>query len=244
MKYILDLGIIAVFVLAVWNGHRRGFIKAVSGLAAFVAAALVALLLSGPVAGWLFDGVRAPPIKVTIAEQIDATGSSIAGGLDETIGKLPGFVRNALANQGITSGSELLDRTSIGAEDSSSAIAEHVTTQVIRPVAVSLLKMIAFILLFILAYIAARLLLRVINRVFKLPVLRKMNKTLGGLAGALNGALWVLVIVTVLQVMAASSSPDAIINQTVLNDTTVVHWLAGINPVGKALQNLLGVASR
>ena len=55
MQYVLDIAVVALFVFCLWNGCRRGFIKAVTGLVALVAAFVAAVLLSGPVASGIFN---------------------------------------------------------------------------------------------------------------------------------------------------------------------------------------------
>lgn len=242
MQYVLDIAVVALFAFCLWNGRRRGFIKAVTGLVALVAAFVAAVLLSGPVASGIFDSVMAPSMKVTIADQIDAAGTSVAGGLDGALEKLPGFVKNALAGQGVTSGSELLSRTGVGSGDGSAAIAEQIVTQTIRPVAVTVLRAIAFVLLLIVAYIAARLILYVLNKVFKLPLLSKLNKSLGLLAGALTGVLWAFIAVSILQLIASTASADAAITNAVIDQTLIVRWLCGISPIGSALRELIAAA--
>ena len=47
MAYILDAIVVGIFVLAVYLGYKRGFIKAISKLAAFVIAAVVAICFAG-----------------------------------------------------------------------------------------------------------------------------------------------------------------------------------------------------
>lgn len=239
MAYLLDGIIILLFVLAIWLGHKRGFIKTVTGVVAFIAAVVVATLLSGPVAQMVYDSAVEPTVVETIGEYTaDATGS-LESGVDEALSSMPGFVTNLLANGGITSGADVLAKVTDTAD--TAALAQNITDQVVEPLVVPLLKMIATLLLFILAYILASILLRVLNVVAKLPLLKQVNKSLGVVAGILSGALWVLFAVSVLQVVAAVADADFVINQALLADTLLTNWLIGINPLGGMLGEIVAI---
>ena len=80
------------------------------------------------------------------------------------------------------------------------------------------------------------------NVVAKLPLLKQLNKSLGLLGGIVSGALWAMLAVTVIQVVAAMGlAGDTITLQTV-SETAVVNWLIGINPLGGTLIDILNSA--
>lgn len=239
MAYLLDGVLILLFVLAIWLGHKRGFIKTVTGVVAFIAAVAVASLLSGPVAQFVYDNTVEPTVVETIDSYTAAATGSLESGVDEALSSLPGFVTNLLANGGIASGADVLAK--VGNTADAAALGQNIADNVVEPLVIPLLKMIATLILFILAYILASLLLRVLNVVAKLPLLKQVNKSLGTVAGVLSGALWVLFAVSVLQVVAAVAGSDFVINPALLADTIVTNWLIGINPLGGMLNEIIAV---
>jgi len=236
MAWILDIAIVLIFVLAVWNGHRRGLIKTLTGVVAFAAAAVVALLLNTVVAGIIYDKAIEPPVVTAIEERL-ADGGSLQEGADKALEAMPGFVKNMLGNAGITSGQDMINKLTGGTNVESQAY--QISDEVVRPLAMPLLRTLCTLLLFLVMLLVAHLVLRVLDIIAKLPLLKQLNKGLGGVAGVVSGILWVLFVTSVVQIVAAVSSPDFVINQTVLSETHVFQWLMNINPLAGTLQDLM-----
>lgn len=114
-------------------------------------------------------------------------------------------------------------------------VARSVVTYVVRPVAVSLLSMVAFLILFILFMIAVSLLARLVGKLLRLPVLRQVDGILGAVLGTVEGVVVSLVVVAVLQIVAASASSDAWITRQDIENTVIVSALGEINPITDAL---------
>lgn len=242
MAYILDAIILVIVLLSLWNGHRRGFVLSLSRLAAFVLAIVVAFCLSGAVAGFLYDHTLAPSIQKSLTDNMAAAGNTIESGLNQAVETLPAFIRNVLTNQGTSDGAGLLNLA--GGSGDAATVAATLTTGAIRTAVMPLLRVLCFLVLFILAMIVARLLLRVLDGVVKLPLLKQMNKTLGLVAGAVSGLLGALIAVSLLQVVAAMSSPTALINQALLEQTYIVKFLIHINPLGGALREVMSAVQK
>lgn len=238
MAYFLDAIVVVVFLLSLYLGYRRGFIKTISHLVAMVAALLVTLLCSGALAEAAFDRAVTPAVEKAITQTMEQAGADSAQALDAALEKLPGFLQQTLSNQGITDGAALAAKLNAGS-GASAQLAEQVTQQVIRPATLPLLKLLCGIVLFLVVLIVARILMGMLDKVFRLPVLRTLNGTLGLVGGALTGVVWALLAVSVIQVIAASGGADASVNPAVLSQTHVVQWLAQLNPLSSALQEIL-----
>ncbi len=238
MKYLLDAVVILIFLLCVFIGHKRGFIKTVAGIVAFLAALAVSTLLNGPIAGLVYDKAVEPSIIETVDTKLEETKGTAIEQLDNAYQSLPDMVKNLLAQAGITDVNELSDRLSTdGAETMG-----HSVNAVVEPLLLPLIKALCSLLLFFIAYIAASIVLRVLNIIAKLPLLKQLNKTLGLIGGVVSGALWALLAVTVIQVLAATGSADSAITLQTVSETVVVNWVAGINPFGGALSEVLNTA--
>lgn len=235
MKYLLDAVVILIFLLCVWIGHKRGFIKTVTGIVAFAAALAVSALLSGPVAELVYDKAAEPTIIEMVNTQFESTENSAIECLDNAYQSLPDVVKNLLAQAGITDVNEL----SIRMPMDGSGTMGHSVNAVVEPLLLPLIKAICSLLLFLIVYIVASIVLKVLNIVAKLPLLNQLNKALGLVGGIVSGALWALLAVTVIQVLAATGAADGAITLQTVGETTVVNWIAGFNPLGGALQELL-----
>lgn len=234
MKYLLDAVVILIFLLCVWIGHKRGFIKTVTGIVAFLAALAVSALLSGPVADFVYDKAVEPTLVETVNAQLEQAEGSAIERLDSAYQSLPDVVKNLLAQAGIEDVDDLAIELPMGGDSMG-----HSFASVIEPLLLPLLKAVCSLILFLIAYIVAAIVLRVLNLVAKLPLLKQVNKTLGVVGGIVSGALWALLAVTVMQVLASTGvAGDAVTLQTI-GETTVVNWITGFNPLGGALQELL-----
>jgi len=237
VAYLLDGAILVLFLVMVVIGSRRGFIKTIAGVAAFVVALVLASMLGGPVSDFVYEHSVEPAVIKAIDAQV-GEGSAAAEKLDMALVDMPGFVTNILHNAQIESGADILEK--LTATEEGESVAQSVSRQVVTPIVMPLLKMLCSLLLFLVASVLVSILLKALNVVAKLPLLKQLNKSLGALAGALLGMLWVFFAVSVLQVLASLGVTD-LISAELLRSTTLVNWLCGINPVGGALQDILAL---
>lgn len=235
MAYILDAVIVVLFALMVWLGHKRGFIKTVSGLVAFAAALVLSSMLSGPVSGFVYSTFVEPPVLEELTAHV-GEGSPAAGQLDAALAQMPAFVTNRLAANGLESGAAVLDRLSGTAEGET--VAESILRQVVEPVVVPLLKSVSMLLLFLILLVVATILLKAVDLVAKLPLLKQLNKTLGAVAGIVQGVLWVFFAVTVLQLVANFGWFDFLTPQ-LMDQTLLIRWIDSLNPMTTALKELI-----
>lgn len=237
MAYLLDGAMIVLFLVMVLIGRRRGFIKTIAGVAAFVVALALAAMLGGPVSEFVYGRTVEPAVVNSIDAQV-GEGSAAAEKLDLALVDMPNFVTNILKNAQIESGADLMEKLS-GAQEGET-VAQSISRQVVSPVVIPLLKVLCSLLLFLAVLIVVTILFKAFNVVAKLPLLKQLNKSLGALAGAVLGVLWVFFAVSVLQVIAALGVTP-LINAELLHSTVLVNWLCGVNPAGGALQDILAL---
>lgn len=243
MAYVLDIGVILIFGVCLLVGYCRGFIKSVGRVAAFIGAAIVALLLCETVAGFIFDSFVGPAVQDKVVEGLNSANTSLSQSVDNALHNLPEFITNALSNQGIKDGGDVLGQLS-GGSQAPTAMAERITADVVRPVMISVIKGISFIVLFFVAMAILLVVVRLLDKIFKLPLLKGVNRTLGLLVGAITGVLFVLLAVSVVQVITASSGPDSLITPALIRETVLTRWLFSINPAAGAMQDLAGIVGR
>jgi uncharacterized membrane protein required for colicin V production len=240
----LDLALVLILVLCVFLGVRKGFAKMLVRVVGTVLAVLVAALLSGQVAGGIYDAFLNNGIQTAIRQQIPTVSAeNIEEGIDEAIATLPEFILDFAEQQNLdleALAGQVLEQVDDQAEDVSALAAETLSTQVVRPIAVSLLTLVCFFVLLIVLLIAVRLLAGIVDKVFNLPLLGTINKVLGGVLGAVQGVLWVLVAVTAIELIAGTGTVDSLLNAQVLDQTVLTKWLAGLNPITAEIRNLTG----
>ncbi len=236
MKYLLDAVVILIFLLCVAIGHKRGFIKTVTGIVAFVAALAVSSLLSGPIAGLVYDKAVEPSIVETVDTKLEEVEGSATEKLYDAYESLPDMVKSLLAQTGVENVDDLAQK--LMSMDTNVPVSENINA-VVEPILLPLIKAICSLLLFFIVYIVAAILLKMLDIVAKLPLLKQVNKALGLVGGIVLGALWALLAVTVLQILAATGVAGDTVTLQTIADTTIVNWIAGINPLSAAMQEIL-----
>ena len=242
MAYMLDIAVILILLLAVYIGYRRGFVKAVIKLVGCVLAVVIASVASLPLASGIFDAFAGDKLQEVIASQMTSTDTAaVAAGIEAALDKLPGPVLNALEAYGLGTPEQIIGGVKESLDGSVEDIARSVVEVVIRPVAVALLRTLCFFILFIVLMILVALVANLISRVFTLPILRQMNGGLGAVVGIAEGVVLIFVAVTVLQLIAASSSSEAFITNKDISDTMLVRFVAEHNPLSDVLKDILQV---
>lgn len=229
---LVDAILVVLLVVFVAVGHYRGFIKTMAGVVSFVAALVLASMLAGPIADFLYDKTVAPGVANAVTESLAADGPA-AQRLDQSLEEMPGFVTRLLAGADIHTGADLL-RFVDPAED----LAESVSQRVVRPVVAPILQTICSLLLFVILLVVLNLLLRVLNVLAKLPGLKQVNKGMGLLAGLMQGVLWVLFAVAILDLVAAFGWIDGV-DIALLDGTYLFRWIADINPFTAFVQEVM-----
>ncbi len=234
MSWILDVVVIAIFALTVFRGFKNGFIDSVIGFVGLLAALVVAFFASGVVADGVYTAFVEKPVQSAIVETIEGaaadTGASVQEKLQSAEEALPGFVKSLLEKNEVSLTS-LADKAGVGVQNTGEAIAETVTEKVVRPAVTLLVRCIAFIILFILLMILCGFLGKLIGKVISRSLFRGPDKLLGAVLGAVKGVLWVLLVVTVMQMIAGFTADDALISKASIEDSAVVGWVADRNPI-------------
>lgn len=197
-----DLIAVAVLVLFLIRGGRRGLFLAMNRFVRFVLAVFAAQY----VAGWLTPVLAewfAPQMVPYIAEKLSDT------------------VARAVATEGEGLGVLALipDMADVVA-GAAGAVADTVAAGIAYMVA----KAVLWVVVFLLAYVVARLLLRLLRRIFEaadhLPGLHFLNHLCGGLLGLIEGCL-------VAALAAALLVYFNVLSPSLIQRTYILRFLAG-----------------
>ncbi len=186
---IPDLLVIAVIVLFAVIGFKKGLITMVTALVSTLGAYLAAFILARPIAAALSDaggvfGKMRDGIRAFFLRRADDIGQTIGESIDAL--HLPGFLEKPLA----------------GKLDLSSPLTES-ADQLAETAFRLLLTGIAAILVFVGVLILFRLVSGVLNAFFsRIGFLNAANRSLGLLAGVVNGIVIVLIVMAILGLFA------------------------------------------
>lgn len=221
MNFVFDILLLALFVLFIILGYKRGFIKTVSGLVALVVAVLLASSLSGPIANGVYTGTVHPTVLNALEEEISTEVLPSETELDTAIENMPGWISALLAVGEVGDGAAILDK--VDAVEMGKSAANTIMDVVVTPLVLPMMQMLCSVLLFLVAYIVVSLLLGLLDLVAKLPILKQLNKILGLIAGVATGALWVIFAARILYLLAWMGIGEWL-TPAILDDTWLVSF--------------------
>lgn len=199
LPYLADAVIVVIFLLFIILGVKRGFVRSVLDLVGTLAAMLVSMWFSGIAAQWFFSTFLQESLTHQIAEALQAAPAADAA--DAVLSVVPEILRGGLEAFGITS--DAINQAVAGTSGQAAAA----VVAVLSPMVVSVLRGLFALVLFIFLLVIFRILSGVVCRIFRLPVLRQLDKGLGILLGVAQAALITVLLCFCAQALISVSSP-------------------------------------
>jgi len=219
LVYIADIVMAAIIILKIIHGWKRGFIRAAAGLIALACASFGSLWLKNVLSPALSATLFLPKVQQFVAQRVD-TGSEI---LSE---QLDSFFRSVRLPEGIKGklGEGILEKANQGGNELINAAAETLSMK--------LAEVIVFVVCFIIIYFLIRALVRLLDgTVFKIPVVKQLNKLLGAAMGLLTGALISgLLLAAVYLFFPALSQSGGIFSPQSVENSFIVDFYFGLFP--------------
>lgn len=230
MSWILDGIIVLLLVIAVVLGYKRGFITTAVQLAGYVFAFLIAMSLSTTVAEFTYDHFIGEKITESVSVAFsDNTGSTVSEKVEGMLETLPAFLQTALSeNEEVQNALTNIENKT---ENTITAVTETVVEQILRPVVVALLRFVIFLILFLILLLVVKLLSKLVKPLAKLPLIRQIDGLLGIVLGAVNGCVFSIVAVTVMQLIITAGSTTGPFTAENLQNSLLASWIADMNPL-------------
>lgn len=183
-----------IFIISIFVGYKRGFIKIVASLLTTVASIILVMMLSPHVSAWIQDNTGLKQLVnekcVQIAEQ---AGENINATQDEQIAwmidsaKLPDIFQEMLQ---VNNNEEIY--AALGVD----TFIEYISAYITKIIA----DVLAFLIIMLVVTIIVRILMSVLGVFGKLPVIGGANKTAGAILGIVSGLVlvWFLFFVVTL----------------------------------------------
>ena len=182
-------GLLAVLLVSILLGYVRGFVKTVLSMVAVVLCVIIAKEYCDPLAAWVNQTFVHPAMVKAVSNAIQ---THLDGGTQAIVNAIPAAVTQAASAAGV-SASELVQGVTASADVP--AVAERITVAAEQVLLGGLLRAAVFVAMFLVLRLAAGIVIAVIDAVFRLPVLKTVNRSVGGALGALKGFVWVLICI-------------------------------------------------
>ncbi len=219
---IYDIITIALIVIFLIVGIRRGAARTLVGIVANIVGYTVSVYLAKLTAAYIYSSM----IENTIIQSVSDSVTTISdNAMDTLFGSVPEFFRQLFG----TTGDDMHAALSDTVGDLSSAAAATVETAV-KPTVMGILSFLLTLLFFVLVmFLLRRFAIRPILKLFKLPVLSGINRFFGGVLGVVEGLVIVSIIAFLLHlVLPYISSASGIFNEsTIYNSYIFYHFYSG-----------------
>ena len=198
---IFDLVIAAIFVICVGHSMRQGFVKASSAILSIVLTIVLMFAFQDTISTYLRNSQFGQDISVKITEALTKNN-------DETITE-PEEEKTGDFGLPMFFGS-FLDDTEEKIESAKNDLIE----QAAESTTSSVINILSIVILYIAIRIALFFVLKIINAIFKLPVLKSINRLAGALIGVVN-ALFIVYILCAGLIWFVPNDSSELIRDTV-----------------------------
>ena len=218
MEYILDLIFIALAVVMIILGAKKGLIKALLDGLSTIASGIIAYILATPVAKVIYDAFVRGIVKSEFLKGLNDSGTdfgSISEKVNALVNELPEGALAIASKFGFDVNGAISNVVS-SAPDSNESLVETLMTNIGDNIFLTITEAVTMIALFIIVSIALTFVIRLLNKVVKkLPVIKQANKLAGGLLGLVKAVVIIFVVSTVL-VFVQNEELAPMINSSVI----------------------------
>lgn len=205
MSYVLD-GIAVLLILGLGVvGVFRGFFKTVMQVVAVVVALMLAAQFATPLAEKIYDGLFEADLRRAVEVQM----ADFEGNAKQSVAKLleimPEKPKQMMEKYGLIDVDSCMKKAEVNTRTAGEKAIDEVIDKAVRPAMVNTLTGGCFLVLFVVFLAVAIFAVIMLNRIWSLPGLNAINRILGFIVGALEGAVLVFVLANVLSIAASSA---------------------------------------
>lgn len=229
MSLILDLILLIIAACTVYYGASRGFIRAAMHLISIIVALVCVFTFTAPLAGYIEDSFIGSHMAEFARTKLTDIIPDTAGASDvaDRFNDAPEVF------------SEIADRFFVEKEKLFSFISEElngtsdneavskIADMLAEPAAGALSTAVAGLLIFIAAYVVAQMAIIILDKIFKLPILKSVNKLLGIVFGAVSAAVlcWFISAVIISFIEPLSAVNGEIFNDALIDNSVVLSFI-------------------
>lgn len=197
MKYGVDIALVLIAVMSIADGKRKGFVKTVLGIIAFFVSVFIARSFFEQAGEWIYDTFLRRMATDFIAGKVADCSVALTGDTVASFAaSLPEWIAETAKSTGVSLEGVL--SSAVATMPAEQEIAQLLMDKILGGAVLSIAQTTAFLCIFVLSSTVLDLVIRIVNKVFKLPVLKQINRFLGAVLGAVKGVAAVLLISAVL----------------------------------------------
>ena len=208
---VADIIIIAVFALLFFIDFKRGIAITILNVAGLALTGFLAYHISNFLASWVYTAFVQQTLTTNLQQMIDTQGinSAIANSFSALPNWVMGMLGFFLSIFGLDSSVYTND---FQVPNSAAAAVSTSVENLIQPVITGMLRLVIGAVLSIIIFIIIKILVKKLAIVFKIPVVKQINKLLGGVLGLAEAAIHVFFAVNIFSGVLEFSNPQMLNN--------------------------------
>lgn len=208
---VADIIIIAVFALLFFIDFKRGIAITILNVAGLALTGFLAYHISNFLASWVYTAFVQQTLTTNLQQMIDTQGinSAIANSFSALPNWVMGMLGFFLSIFGLDSSVYTND---FQVPNSSAAAVSASVENLIQPVITGMFRLVIGVVISIIIFIIIKILVKKLAIVFKIPVVKQINKLLGGVLGLAEAAILVFFAVNIFSGVLEFSNPEMLNN--------------------------------
>lgn len=208
---VADIIIIAVFALLFFIDFKRGIAITILNVAGVALTGFLAYYISNFLASWVYTAFVQQTLTTNLQQMIDTQGinSAIANSFSALPNWVMGMLGFFLSIFGLDSSVYTND---FQVPNSAAAAVSTSVENLIQPVITGMFRLVIGVVISIIIFIIIKILVKKLARVFKIPVVKQINKLLGGVLGLAEAAILVFFAVNIFSGVLEFSNPEMLNN--------------------------------
>lgn len=208
---VADIIIIAVFALLFFIDFKRGIAITILNVAGVALTGFLAYHISNFLASWVYTAFVQQTLTTNLQQMIDTQGINSA--IANSFSALPNWVMGMLGFFLSIFGLDSSVYTNDFQVSNSAATAVSTSVEnLIQPVITGMFRLVIGAVLSIIIFIIIKILVKKLAIVFKIPVVKQINKLLGGVLGLAEAAILVFFAVNIFSGVLEFSNPEMLNN--------------------------------
>ena len=211
INLVADIIIIAVFALLFFIDFKRGIAITILNVAGVALTGFLAYHISNFLASWVYTAFVQQTLTTNLQQMIDTQGinSAIANSFSALPNWVMGMLGFFLSIFGLDSSVYTND---FQVPNSAAAAVSTSVENLIQPVITGMFRLVIGVVISIIIFIIIKILVKKLARVFKIPVVKQINKLLGGVLGLAEAAILVFFAVNIFSGVLEFSNPEMLNN--------------------------------
>lgn len=231
MDFIVDAIIIAIIAVVIVRSSKKGFVSSLVDAFAMIIATIVSYMFTPEVSQFIYDSFIKNSVSKGFEKVLDDmnTNTAVADKVDAMIASLPESAVNLADSLGI------INLNSIGAGIHMSGVIDdnQLITTVLNDFAynvmITITKIVVFFILFVVATLVLRMVSNFLENINKIPLIGKLNSTLGGVLGVAKALIIIIVVCTVMYFIISSSDNVDLVGA--ISGSKIYNFVTENNPL-------------